>query len=236
MRLSPDEPLFDVPTGLVRILDRDLQAAGIAKIDDRGRTLDLHALRHTFGTMLSTSGVAPRTAMSAMRHSSIDLTMSTYTDPRLLDVHGAVESLPMLSLTTIRQEAPEALRATGTFGTEVDSHGPFLGPTLGKPCLLVAYTGTQEEHVDSLVPRITDCENAQNSNENASQEASSCEAFAASSRGLEPPTSGSTVRRSNQLSYEPFTSCFLNHRSRSGADSSQGRISVNSVGRHSNQP
>jgi hypothetical protein len=42
--------LFDVPTGLVRILDRDLAAAGIPKKDERGRTVDVHAMRHSFGT------------------------------------------------------------------------------------------------------------------------------------------------------------------------------------------
>jgi len=31
-----------------------------------------------------------------MRHSSIDLTMNVYTDPRLLDVAGAMETLPEL--------------------------------------------------------------------------------------------------------------------------------------------
>ena len=33
-----------------------------------------------------------------MRHSSIDLTMNVYTDPRLLDVAGALEALPGLAL------------------------------------------------------------------------------------------------------------------------------------------
>jgi len=33
-----------------------------------------------------------------MRHSTINLTMNTYTDPRLLDVAGAVESLPSLPI------------------------------------------------------------------------------------------------------------------------------------------
>ncbi len=51
--LPSTAPLFYVPTGLRRILDRDLEAAGIPKRDDRGRTIDVHALRHTFGTMLS---------------------------------------------------------------------------------------------------------------------------------------------------------------------------------------
>ncbi len=97
-RLPMNTPLFNVPSGLLRILDRDLLAAGIAKVDERGRTLDLHALRHSFGTLLSKGGVAPRTAQAAMRHSTIDLTMNIYTDTKLLDVHGALDSLPALPL------------------------------------------------------------------------------------------------------------------------------------------
>jgi len=73
-------PLFRVPAGLVKILNRDLKAADIPKQDERGRTVDVHALRHTFGTLLSKHGVAPRTAHAAMRHSTIDLTMNVYTD------------------------------------------------------------------------------------------------------------------------------------------------------------
>ena len=65
-------PLFDVPHGLVKILNRDLRLAGIPKHDERGRTVDVHALRCTFGTLLSKHGVAPRTAQAAMRHSKID--------------------------------------------------------------------------------------------------------------------------------------------------------------------
>lgn len=56
--------------------------------------VDLHALRHTFGTHLSKAGVAPRTAQAAMRHSSLELTMNVHTDPRLLDVGAAVDALP----------------------------------------------------------------------------------------------------------------------------------------------
>ena len=109
-RLPPDTPLFNVPSGLIRIFDRDLVAAGLArrvkkdgrwvidKRDDRGRTLDVHALRHSFATHLSKGGVAPRTAQAALRHSTLELTMNTYTDPRLLDVAGALEVLPRLPL------------------------------------------------------------------------------------------------------------------------------------------
>jgi integrase len=124
-QLPADMPLFNVPRALVRILDRDLVAAGIArrvqvapgkwkidKRDERGRTIDVHALRHTFGTLLSTGGVAPRVAQAAMRHGDINLTMTTYTDPKLLDVHGALDVLPALPLDGRHDERQEA---TGTF-------------------------------------------------------------------------------------------------------------------------
>lgn len=104
-------PLFNVPRGLVRILDRDLAAAGIPKRDDRGRTVDVHALRHTFASHLVAAGVAPRTAQAALRHSSLELTMQHYTDPRLLDVAGALAVLPALPTG---DPEPEAARATGT--------------------------------------------------------------------------------------------------------------------------
>jgi integrase len=106
-----DAPLFNVPAGLVRILDRDLAAAGIPKRDDRGRTVDVHALRHTFATHLVAAGVAPRVAQAALRHSSLELTMQHYTDPRLLDVAGALAALPALPTAAA---PPEAARATGT--------------------------------------------------------------------------------------------------------------------------
>lgn len=91
------DKLFNVPVKIFKRLNCDLAVAGIPKIDERERSLDFHALRHSFGTMLSTSGVTPRVAQAAMRHSSIELTMQLYTDPRLLDVAGAMEMLPSLS-------------------------------------------------------------------------------------------------------------------------------------------
>src|SRR5262249_46317422 len=97
-RLPADTPVFDLPGGLVRIFDRALKAAGIPKRDERGRTLDVHALRTTFGTLLSRGGVPLRTVQAAMRHSDPSLTANVYTDPKLLDVHGALDALPVLPL------------------------------------------------------------------------------------------------------------------------------------------
>ena len=111
--LPPDTPIFTVPAGLVRILDRDLQLAGIPKRDERGRTVDVHAMRHTFGTLLSKGGVTPRTAQAAMRHSDVNLTMNTYTDPKLLDVAGAMEALPALPLGAGPQREAVAAKCNG---------------------------------------------------------------------------------------------------------------------------
>ncbi|MGB2819488.1 MAG: hypothetical protein WBF17_00800 [Phycisphaerae bacterium] len=52
----------------IHIFDADIQAAGIPRTDQRGRIVDIHALRHTFGTHLSAAGVHPRTAKAAIRH------------------------------------------------------------------------------------------------------------------------------------------------------------------------
>jgi integrase len=126
-----DTALFIVPEGLVRILDRDLKAAGIPKRDERGRTLDVHALRHSFGTLLSKGGVAPRTAQAAMRHSRIDMTMNVYTDPKLLDVQGALDVLPELPLDDKSHSTSQLAKATGTHGGDYSLLAPVLAPTLG---------------------------------------------------------------------------------------------------------
>lgn len=117
-RLPGNVRVFDIPDGLVRILDRDLRAAGIPKRDERGRTLDVHALRTTFGTLLSRGGVPLRTAQATMRHSTPTLTANTYTDPKLLDVAGALDALPSLPLDRGPNANSEQARAiaTGTYG------------------------------------------------------------------------------------------------------------------------
>jgi len=133
MQLPADEPLFVVPVELVKILDRDLKFAGIPKVDERGRTLDVHALRHTFGTLLSKGGVTPRTAQEAMRHSDIGLTMNVYTDPKLLDVAGALGTLPALPLHGKQGISTEVAKATGTDDLRHSQFAPGFAPTLDKP-------------------------------------------------------------------------------------------------------
>jgi hypothetical protein len=60
-----------------------------------------------------------------MRHSKIDLTMNVYTDPRLLDITGAVERLPSLPLDGTDREAGQA---TGTDGKAASLSPPLCPP------------------------------------------------------------------------------------------------------------
>ena len=74
-------------------------------VDAQGRYADFHALRKTFFTNMSKSGVSPKMAQSLARHSDINLTMNVYTDVVLEDQAVAVESLPELP-TLVPATAP----------------------------------------------------------------------------------------------------------------------------------
>ncbi len=91
----------------------DLEAAGIAPVDENGRVFDFHALRGQCATLLAASGVHPKTAQVIMRHSDINLTMLTYAHTLRGQEQAAVTSLPDLSLEAISQEAQ---LKTGTDG------------------------------------------------------------------------------------------------------------------------
>ncbi len=126
LRDFASRPLFRVPEALDKVLSKDLKLAGIEKVDESGRVVDVHALRVTFATLLTRAGVAPRTAQAAMRHSDLRLTMQVYTDSRLLDTKGAVEALPSLPQSGFR---PPSLRAPPS--ESLDSQlAPLLAPLL----------------------------------------------------------------------------------------------------------
>ena len=57
----------------------------------------------------------------AMRHSTIDLTMNVYTDPKLLDFHGALNSLPSFEMNS----SPIGLQTVRVTGTDNQDATPF---------------------------------------------------------------------------------------------------------------
>jgi len=88
---------------------KDLAAAGIPRVDERGHVSVFHSLRHTLGTWLWSTGADPRVIMKLMRHSSLELTVKRYTDEAGLASNDAVKRLPSFgvasdSLTQIRAQ------------------------------------------------------------------------------------------------------------------------------------
>lgn len=200
-KLAPGDLLFTVPAGLRRILDRDMKAAGIPKRDERGRTVDVHAMRTTFGTMLSTTGTAPRTAQAAMRHSDIKLTMGTYTDPKLLEVRQALERLP--KFTSGAQKAAERAENAGA-GPEVsgsESAHESAG-TGGPEGHFVALTGTMGAMTARLSEERLTFENAGNVSEKPSVTSGVTEGHQVERRRVELPTSS---LRTNKPTHETAT-------------------------------
>jgi len=76
-----------------KLLQRDLKRAGIAYVDDTGRCVDFHALRHTFITSLAKAGVHPAKAQRLARHSTITLTMDVYTSLDVDDLRDAIGAI-----------------------------------------------------------------------------------------------------------------------------------------------
>ena len=115
-KVRPNEPLLRVTNKRTAdMLEEDLAAARekwieeahdkaerqrrerssfLAVRNEQGHVVDFHALRMTFITNLTRSGVAPKTAQLLARHSDINLTMNTYTMLGVMDQAAAIEALP----------------------------------------------------------------------------------------------------------------------------------------------
>jgi len=75
--------------------------------------------------------------------------MNVYTDPALLDVAGAMESLPSLPLSTGTQEGQIAISANGSDELPQSFLVPELVPATVKSCLLKA--------IADRIPTNEDC-------------------------------------------------------------------------------
>ncbi len=106
---------------LASIVDKELrkkaeESSFLSFVDAFGRYADFHALRKTFITNLSKSGVSPKMAQSLARHSDINLTMNVYTDVVLEDQAIAVESLPSLpALPPLPVPTPSPTKLPGIY-------------------------------------------------------------------------------------------------------------------------
>ena len=93
--IQPMERIFLYSVGsLYRSFKADCERAGIAMRDPDGRSIDVHSLRRTFGTMLARAGVPLTTTQRLMRHSTPELTAKLYIDVEPIDMAQAVDRLP----------------------------------------------------------------------------------------------------------------------------------------------
>jgi len=138
------------PNKAAAMLRKDLAAAEIPYEDASGRVADFHALRHTFISNLTRSGVPAKVAQSLARHGSIGLTMDTYSHIGLYDERAALDVLPSLpSLMASEQEKPAALiaRRTGTDDLPIEQGESAYKPAYKK----LAKTAYSDEDESSLV-------------------------------------------------------------------------------------
>ena len=183
----PTDNVFeDVPR--MRAMKKDFVAAGIPEMDAYAKVYCFHSLRVTFGTWLAQAGTAPRVHMELLRHTDMKLTMRFYTDPRLLDTARAVEDLPDLDGEE-GDEGRAVLRPTGSDGV-----GPAAASTIA--------LNRAAERREGSFSGGKGASGQEGNRVGASAKAISC-ANMARATGLEPATTGSTVRYSNQLSYAP---------------------------------
>lgn len=93
--LSPEGRVWSwSTTNPMRILDRLLDRAGIAKVDTQGQKLDIHALRTTCASRMARRGVPLAICQRWLGHSDPKLTAQHYTDLGVEDLRAAVERVP----------------------------------------------------------------------------------------------------------------------------------------------
>jgi integrase len=99
--VQPGDRVFLSPDGLDqredtanirRILARLLERAGIPRVDELGRRINVHAMRHTSATQMARRGVAVGQAQVLLGHRDPRLTMAVYTHLDTDDLRGAIEA------------------------------------------------------------------------------------------------------------------------------------------------
>jgi integrase len=99
---APSEPVFLSPEAVkwmkatnnaMRLFRRVLKRAEIPRLDIEGRKIDIHSLRHTFGSRLARNGVGLVQVQRLMGHSDPKLTAQVYTHLDVEDLRQAVNTV-----------------------------------------------------------------------------------------------------------------------------------------------
>ena len=195
--IESDAPLFELRTrggwfrNTAKMMQQDLERAGIAYRDERGLYADFHANRHTFVSNLARSDVAPKTAQSLARHSDINLTMNVYAHVELEQQAQAIEGLPSPPVAAdLRSEIPTV--SQDSLALWLAQNSDFACPEVAQADTASLYVLRSDENSAEYKPKAETALGA------ASQNMSPIGGV--HPRGLEPLTFGSVDRCSIQLS------------------------------------
>ena len=129
-KIGPDEKVFAPFLSKRGQFKRDLEAAGIAPVDEKGRVVDFHSLRHTFCTNLQRLGTPQRVLMHLMRHSDRRLSDHIYTDTSLLPASEAVQKLTVPSKKLSQIPSHDLVPAGQTGSHAVTTTNPVECPAM----------------------------------------------------------------------------------------------------------
>ena len=164
-----DKPLFDLPAKMTKAFNADLVHAGLAvevrdknghkhidKKNDRGESVDIHCLRHSFVTHLAQSGVSMVTVAKAARHSDPKLTLKVYAHVNLAELGEAVSAMPQ----------PQKQEAAQIVNTDPERVSPKVSPesyfsmlNSAIKCNISAKDGMIAEHVETPINKGLSGEN-----------------------------------------------------------------------------
>jgi len=122
--------------------------------------------------------------------------MNVYTDPKLLDVQGALDSLPSLDWKSSSSTECQTMRATGTDDGMSSSLAPAFAPNSGKRGQSVSFAVISSELSDERTPNRATHENPCESSEKALPTVFASKALEVSPARVELATFGFGGRRS----------------------------------------
>ena len=205
---NPEAKLSDkivkVPSTMLKVLNSDLEWAGIEKTVN-GKTVHLHACRHSFITMLAREGVQPHIVKQLARHSKTDMTMSVYTHIIHGDENLAISALPMPQAKTDVMEIIATGTDSSTGGVQKGVHDIQNGVqngvhTGGSTFDKISAIGHNQENPYQVVLGHNPLQTKTLGNKKASLSAIDNKVLEMGGTGLEPVTSCVSSRRSSQLS------------------------------------
>jgi len=148
--LAPRGKPWPANTGPFRHYLHELLArCGIPIIDDSGRRVHVHALRHTFATRLARAGVPVQTAQLLTGHRTASVLLGIYTHLRVEESRKAIEGLPELGVVgSLEKDAAGA--SGGVAGSERDNTALACGS--GSPSRARTYNPAVNSPMDGVAP------------------------------------------------------------------------------------